>query len=72
MRKVLVWLFLLGVTGSTRISVAACKPIPGAATLWSKPALTWVWVGEMHGTMKPPLLLRISSAMHWQADDEWL
>lgn len=54
MRKALVCLFVLGVTGSTQFAIAACNPTPGAAALWSKPALTWVWVGETHGSNEAP------------------
>ncbi len=54
MSKALVWLFVLGVTGSTRFAIAACTPTPGTAELWSKPALTWVWVGETHGSNEAP------------------
>lgn len=33
---------------------AACIPVPGAADLWLKSSLRWVWVGEMHGTGETP------------------
>jgi hypothetical protein len=33
---------------------AAYTPVPGAADLWSKSSLRWVWVGEMHGTAETP------------------
>ncbi len=29
---------------------AACSPLPGAEQLWSKPALRWIFVGELHGS----------------------
>ena len=54
MRKALACFFVLGLTGGTRIAIAACLPTPGAAELWSKPALTWVWVGEIHGSKEGP------------------
>lgn len=33
---------------------AACVPVEGAATLWSKPQTRWVIAGEMHGTNETP------------------
>ena len=34
--------------------MAACVPTPGAAELWSEPVLTWMWVGETHGSNEAP------------------
>jgi hypothetical protein len=33
---------------------AACAPVEGAVTLWSKPQTRWVLAGEMHGTNEIP------------------
>ncbi len=33
---------------------ATCKSIPGAAELWSRTSIRWVWLGETHGTVETP------------------
>ena len=33
---------------------SVCKQIPGAAQLWSKSSINWIWVGEMHGSNESP------------------
>lgn len=60
MRKVLLPLLVLGLSGSTRLASAACTPIPGAAQLWTNRSLKWVWVGEVHGSNESP-------AAFWQS-----
>jgi hypothetical protein len=35
---------------------AACRPIPGAERLWSRPGLRFLLVGEMHGTAEAPAI----------------
>jgi hypothetical protein len=39
-------------------TLPGCEPLPGAATLWSRPNLRFVLVGEMHGTSESPALFR--------------
>jgi hypothetical protein len=36
--------------------VPRCSPIPGSDQLWSKAGLTFVLVGEMHGTAETPAI----------------
>ena len=36
----------------------ACEPITGTEQLWSKPALRFVVVGEMHGTKETPAIFK--------------
>ena len=33
---------------------AACSPLPGAETIWSRPSARWVFVGELHGSNETP------------------
>ena len=33
---------------------AACVPLPGADQVWSRPALHWMFVGELHGSNETP------------------
>src|SRR5271157_252926 len=49
MRCVLASLFLA-------IPAFACSPLPGADSLWRKPALRFLIVGEMHGSAEAPAI----------------
>lgn len=51
--KILMWVLFLSLF-CTFANSQACKPVPGAANLWTKPSLHWVWIGEMHGTAETP------------------
>jgi hypothetical protein len=35
-----------------------CEPIAGTEQLWSRPALRFVLVGEMHGTKQTPAIFK--------------
>lgn len=52
--KILLWSTSLTLLFSGANARAACSPVPGAADLWSKSSLHWIWVGEMHGTAETP------------------
>src|ERR1019366_6675280 len=39
-------------------TIPGCEPLPGAGTLWSRPNLRFVLVGEMHGTVESPAIFR--------------
>jgi hypothetical protein len=41
---------------ATTMPALACAPLAGADQLWSKPALHYVIVGEMHGTTETPVI----------------
>ena len=44
------------VVAATTMPALACAPLAGADQLWSKPALHFVIVGEMHGTTETPAI----------------
>jgi len=52
--KILLYVTFVSLLFSEPIAHAACAPVPGAAYLWSKTSLRWVWVGETHGTVETP------------------
>jgi hypothetical protein len=37
---------------------ASCSPVPGADQLWSKPAVHWIFIGELHGSNETPAAFR--------------
>lgn len=39
-------------------TIPGCQALPGAGTLWSRPNLRFVLVGEMHGTSESPAIFR--------------
>lgn len=41
---------------TTLRALAACRPVPGETQLWSKSSISWVWVGEVHGTSETPTI----------------
>lgn len=45
-------IFLLIVNASR--AFAGCQSVSGAAELWSRTSIRWVWVGETHGTTETP------------------
>jgi len=53
MRIALQFLLAMGFA----INLAAttvCSPVPGADQIWSKPAVHWVFIGELHGSNETP------------------
>jgi hypothetical protein len=54
MKKWMQCLLAVGLVLNGASAMAACSPIPGAEQAWSKPALRWVFVGELHGSNETP------------------
>jgi hypothetical protein len=54
MKVWLVSLCAIGVMVGTAPVFAACSPLPGADQVWSRPAIRWVFVGELHGSNEAP------------------
>lgn len=39
-------------------ATTSCSPVPGADHIWSKPAVHWVFIGELHGSNETPAAFR--------------
>jgi len=39
-------------------ATTSCSPVPGADQIWSKPAVHWVFIGELHGSNETPAAFR--------------
>lgn len=39
-------------------ATTSCSPVPGAGQIWSKPAVHWVFIGELHGSNETPAAFR--------------
>ena len=39
-------------------ATTSCSPFPGAGQIWSKPAVHWVFIGELHGSNETPAAFR--------------
>jgi hypothetical protein len=44
----------IGLAMNVASAMAACSQIPGADQVWSRPAVRWVFVGELHGSNETP------------------
>jgi hypothetical protein len=54
MRIALQFLLAMGLAINAAAAAAACSPVPGADQIWSKPAVHWVFIGELHGSNETP------------------
>ena len=54
MRVVLQFLLAVGLAINASAAVPSCSPVPGADQIWSKPAVHWVFIGELHGSNETP------------------
>jgi hypothetical protein len=53
MRIALQILLMMGLASHAAAS-NSCSPVPGADQIWSKPAVHWVFIGELHGSNETP------------------
>jgi len=53
MRIALQFLLMMGLAIHAA-ATTSCSPVPGADQIWSKPALHWVFIGELHGSNETP------------------
>ncbi|MGB8130700.1 MAG: hypothetical protein WCG81_12980 [Candidatus Angelobacter sp.] len=53
MRIALQFLLAMGLAIHAAAS-ASCSPVPGADQIWSKPAVHWMFIGELHGSNETP------------------
>jgi len=58
MRIVLQFLLTMGLAINATAASASCSPVPGADQIWSKPAVHWVFIGELHGSNETPAAFR--------------
>jgi hypothetical protein len=58
MRIVLQFLLTMGLAMNAAAATTSCSPVPGADQIWSKPAVHWVFVGELHGSNETPAAFR--------------
>jgi hypothetical protein len=54
MRIVLQFLLVMGLAINASAAITSCSPVPGADQIWSKPAVHWVFIGELHGSNETP------------------
>jgi hypothetical protein len=57
MRIALQFLLMMGLAIHAAAS-PSCSPVPGADQIWSKPAVHWVFIGELHGSNETPAAFR--------------
>jgi hypothetical protein len=58
MKIVLQFLLAMGLAINAAATTTACSPVPGAGQIWSKPAVHWVFIGELHGSNETPAAFR--------------
>jgi len=54
MKIALQFLLMMGLAIHAVAASTSCSPIPGADQIWSKPAVHWVFIGELHGSNETP------------------
>jgi len=54
MRLALQFLLMMGLAVNAAATTTACSPVPGADQIWSRPAVHWLFIGELHGSNETP------------------
>ena len=53
MRIALQFLLMMGLAVHA-VAATSCSPVPGADQIWAKPAMHWLFIGELHGSNETP------------------
>jgi hypothetical protein len=54
MKNGILSLLAIGLAMNAAQAMASCSPLPGAEQVWSKAAVRWIFVGELHGSNETP------------------